>query len=153
MKHEIFLARGKYSEWLKQSNLSVTCILYRRKVPEQLNNSVTKCICYTYQIPSKCINSAKIEPLKFRPLLLKVSFSRPFQLMKINSTESYVFFLARTYRARIQLSFTNTRGIQYSPYVNPYVSPYRVLNLTLGTKYKYTIEHQNWHFKRAETRQ
>ena len=52
--------------------------------------------------------------------------------MKINSTESYVFFLARTYRARIQLSFTNTRGIQYSPYVNPCVSPYRVPSLTLG---------------------
>ena len=86
----------------------------------------------TYQIPSKRIISAKIEPLKFRTLLLKVSFSRPFQLMKINSTESYVFFLARTYRARIQLSFTNTRGIQYSSYVNPCVSPYRVLNLTLG---------------------
>ena len=34
--------------------------------------------------------------------------------MKINSTESYVFFLTRTYRARIQLSFTNTRCIQYS---------------------------------------
>ena len=63
--------------------------------------------------------------------------------MKINSTESYVFFLARTYRARIQLSLriTNTRGIQYSPYVNPCVSPYRVPNLTLGTKYKYTNEH------------
>ena len=104
-------------------------------------NSGTKCICYKYQIPSKCIISAKIEPLKFRTLLLKVSFSRPFQLMKINSTESYVFFLARTYRARIQLSFTNTRGTQYFPYVNPCVSPYRVLNLTLGTKYKYIIEH------------
>ena len=38
--------------------------------------------------------------------------------MKINSTESsYIFFLARIYRARIQLSFTNTRGIQYSPYL------------------------------------
>ena len=61
--------------------------------------------------------------------------------MKINSTESYVFFLARIYRARIQLSFTNTRGIQYSPYVNPCVSPYRVPNLTLGMKYKYTNEH------------
>ena len=83
----------------------------------------------------------KTEALKFRTLLLKVSFSRPFQLMKINSTESYVFFLARTYRARIQLSFTNTRGIQYSPYVNPCVSPYRVPNLTLGTKYRYTNEH------------
>ena len=106
-----------------------------------LNNSGTKCICYTYQIPSKCINSAKIEPLKFRPLLLKVSFSRPFQLMKINCTESNVFFLARTYRGRIQLSFINTRCIQYSPYVNPCVSPYRVPNLTLGTKYKYTNEH------------
>ena len=82
----------------------------------------------------KCINSAKIEPLKFRPLLLKVSFSRPFQLIKINCTESYVFFLTRTYRVRIQLSFTNTRGIQYSLYVNPCVSPYRVPNLTLGTK-------------------
>ena len=68
--------------------------------------------------------------------LQKVSFSRPFQLMKINSTESYVFVLARTYRGRIQLSFTITRGI-YSPYVNPCVSLYRVLNLTLGTKYKY----------------
>ena len=106
-----------------------------------LNNSGTKCICYTYQILSKCINSAKIEHLKFRPLLLKVSFSRPFQLMKINCTESYVFFLARTYRARIQLSFINTKCIQYSPYVNPCVSPYRVPNLTLGTKYKYTNEH------------
>ena len=61
--------------------------------------------------------------------------------MKINSTETYVFILARTYRARIQLSFTNARDIQYSPYVNPCVSPYKVLNLTLGTKYKYTIEH------------
>ena len=60
--------------------------------------------------------------------------------MKINSTESYVFFLARTYRARIQLSFTNTRGIQYSPYVSLCVSPYRVLNVTIGTKYKYTNE-------------
>ena len=50
--------------------------------------------------------------------------------MKINSTESYVFFLARIYRARIQLSFINTRGIQYSPYVKLCVSPYRVLNLT-----------------------
>ena len=89
----------------------------------------------------KMHHSAKIEPLKFRTLLLKVSFSRPFQIMKINTTESYVFFLARTYRARIQLSFTNTRGIQYSPYENPFVSPYRVLNLTLGAKYKYTNEH------------
>ena len=70
----------------------------------------------------------------------KVSFSRPFQLMKINSTESYVFFLARTYRARIRLSFTNTRGIQYSPYLNLCVSPYGVPNLTLGTKYKYINE-------------
>ena len=90
-------------------------------------NSGTKCRCYTYQIPSKCINSAKIEPLKFRTLLLKVSFSRPFQLMKINFTESYVFFLARTYRERIQLSIANSRGFQYSPYVNPCVSPYRVI--------------------------
>ena len=38
--------------------------------------------------------------------------------MKINSTESYVFCLALTYRARIKLSFINTRGIQYSPYIN-----------------------------------
>ena len=37
--------------------------------------------------------------------------------MKINFTESYDFFLALTYRARIQLIFTNTRGIQYSPYI------------------------------------
>ena len=116
-------------------------------------NSGTKCICYTYQIPSKCIISAKIEPLKFRTYLLNLSFSRPLQLMKINSTESYVFFLARTYRSRIQLSFTNTntRGIQYSPYISLCVSPYRVPNLTLGTKYKYTNEHKKWHFKRAET--
>ena len=89
----------------------------------------------------KIIISAKIEPLKFLTLLLKVTFSRPFQLTKINSTESYVCFLAMTYRAKIQLSFTNTRGIQYSPYVNPCVSPYRVLKLTLWTKYKYTNEH------------
>ena len=72
--------------------------------------------------------------------------------MKVNSTESYVFFVARTYRARIQLSFTNTRGIQYSPYVNLCVSTDRIPNLTLGTKYKSTNEHLNWHFKRAETR-
>ena len=65
--------------------------------------------------------------------------------MKINSTESLVFFLARTYRARIQLIFTNTRGIQYSPYVSLCVSPYRVPNLTLGTKHKYTNEHLKWH--------
>ena len=94
-----------------------------------------------YIIPSKCIISAKTEPLKFRSYLLKVSFSKPFQHMKINSTESYVFFLARTYRAIIQLSFTNTRGIRYSPHVNPCVSPYRVPNLTLGTKYRCTNEH------------
>ena len=62
--------------------------------------------------------SAKIEPLKFRSYLLKVSLSRPFYLMEINSTESYVFFLARTYRARIQLRFTSARGIQYSLYIN-----------------------------------
>ena len=129
------MAKTIYIKVSIKLRLSVTCILYRRKL--------SKCIhvYYTYQILSKCINSAKIEPLKFRTLLLKVSFARPFQLMKINPTESYVFFLARTYRARIQLSFTNTRGIQYSPYVNPCVLPYRVLNLTLGTKYKYTIEH------------
>ena len=63
--------------------------------------------------------------------------------MKINSTESYDFFLARTYRARIQLIFTNTRGFQYSPYINLFVSPYRVPNMTLGTKYKYTNEYKN----------
>ena len=40
---------------------------------------------------------AKIGPLKFRSYLLKVSFSRPFQHMKINSSESYVFFLDRIY--------------------------------------------------------
>ena len=120
--------------------LSVTCILFRRKLPDT-TQALNVYVIHIFQIPSKCINSAKIEPLKFRTLLLKVSFSRPFQLMKINSAESYVFFLARTHRARIQLSFTNTRGIQYSPYVNPCVSPYRVLNLTLGAKYKYTIEH------------
>ena len=94
-----------------------------------------------HQIPSKCIISAKFEPHKFRTYLLNLSFSRPFQLLKINSTELYVFFLARTYRARIQLSFTNTRGIQYSPYISHCVSPYRVPDLTLGTKYKYTNEH------------
>ena len=133
-----------------KQNLTLVVISYeiyetRRRlvsyISYEMTTRVRSSICYTYQIPSKCINSAKIEPLKFRTLLLKVSFSRPFQLMKINCTESYVFFSARTYRARIQLSFTNTRGIQYSPYVNTCVSPYRVLNLTLGTKYKYTNEH------------
>ena len=98
-------------------------------------------MCYTYQIPSKGIISAKIEPLKFRTYLLNLSFSRPFQLMKINFTESYDFFLALTCRARIQLIFINTRDIQYSPYINLCVSPYRVPNLTLGTKYKYTNKH------------
>ena len=95
----------------------------------------------TYQIPSKYIISAKIEPLKFLTYLLNISFSTPLQLMKINSTESYIFFLSRTYRARIQLSLTNTRGIQYSPYISHCVSPYRVPNLTLGTKHKNTNEH------------
>ena len=130
---------------------SVTCILYRRKLPD-----ITQ-VLNVYVIHIKFLQNAsflrKLNPLNFALFLLKVSFSRSFQLMKINSTESYVFFLAPTYRARIQLSFTNTRGIQYSPYVNPCVPPYRVLNLTLGTKDKYTIEHYNWHFKRAETRQ
>ena len=77
--------------------------------------SGTKCICYTYHIPSKCIISAKFEPLKFHTYLLNLSFSRPLQLMKINSTESYDFFLALTDHATIQLIFTDTRGIQYSP--------------------------------------
>ena len=101
---------------------SVICILYGRKLPDKTQ------VLNVYVIHIKFLQNASflqnIEPLKFRTLLLKVSFSRPFQLIKINSTESYVFFLARTYRARIQLSFTNTRGIQYSPYVNPCVSPY-----------------------------
>ena len=56
-------------------------------------------------------------------------------------TESYDFFLALTYRARIQLIFTKTRDIQYSPYINLCVSPYRVPNLNPGTKYKNTNEH------------
>ena len=62
--------------------------------------------------------------------------------MKINFTQSYDFFLAltMTYRARIQLTFTNTRGIKYSLYVSLCVFPYTVPNLTLGTKYKYTNE-------------
>ena len=93
------------------------------------------------QSPSKCIISAKIEPLKFRTYLLNLSFSRPLQLMKINSTESYDFVLARSYHARIQLIFTDMRGIRYSPYISLCVSPYRVPNLTLGTKYMYTNEH------------
>ena len=84
---------------------------------------------------------SKIEPLKFCTYLLNLSFSRPLQLMKVNFTESYEFFLALTYRARIQLIVTNARGIQYSPYINLCVSPYRAPNLTLGTKYKYTNEH------------
>ena len=88
----------------------------------------------------KMHHSAKIEPLKFRIYLLNLSFSRPLQLMKINFTESYDFFVALTYRARIQLIFINTR-IQYSPYISHRVSPYKVPNLTLGTKYKYTKEH------------
>ena len=130
------MAKTIYIKMSIKLRFSVTCILYRRKLPD-ITQVGTKCICYTYQIPSKCIISAKIEPLKFRTYLLKVSFSRSFQLMIINSTESYVFFLARTYRAKIQLSFT----IQYSPYINLCVSPYRAPNLTLGTKYKYTNEH------------
>ena len=121
--------------------ITLFCNLHSISKKTAWYNSGTKCICYTYQIPSKCIISAKIEPLKFCTYLLNLSFSRPLQLMKINSTESYVFCLARTYRARIQLIFTNTRGIQYSPYIKLCVSPYRVPNLTLGTKHKYTNEH------------
>ena len=105
------MAKTIYIKNVIKLRFSVTCILYRRKLPD-ITQVDTK--CYTYQIPSKCIISAKIEPLKFRTYLLKVSFSRSFQLMKINSAESYVFFLARAYRAKIQLSFT----IQYSPYIN-----------------------------------
>ena len=95
---------------------------------------------YMVYIPNsfKMHISVKIEPLKFRTYLLNLSFSRPLQLMKISSAESYVFFLALTDLARIQLIFTNTRGIQYSPYISLCVLPYRVPNLTLGTKYKYT---------------
>ena len=89
----------------------------------------------------KMYHFCEIEPLKFRTYLLNLSFSRPLQFMKISFTESYDFFLAQTYRARIQLILTNTRGIQYSPYIKLCVSPYRVPNLTLGTKYKYTNEH------------
>ena len=63
------------------------------------------------------------------------------QLMTINFTESYDFFLALTSRARIQVIFTDTRDIQYYPYIDLCVSPYRVSNLTLGTKYKYAREH------------
>ena len=121
--------------------ITLFCILHSVSKKTARFNSGTKCICYTYQIPSKCIISAKIEPLKFRTYLLNLSFTRPLQLMKIKSTESYVFFLALTYRARIQLILTHTRGIQYSSYINPCVSPYRVPNLTLGTKYRYTNEH------------
>ena len=94
-----------------------------------------------YVIHIKFLISAKIEPLKFWTYLLNLSFSRPLQLMKINFTESYDFCLALTYRARIQLNFTKTRSIQYSPYISHCVSPYMVPNLTLGTKYKYTNEH------------
>ena len=53
--------------------------------------------------------------------------------MKMNSTESHVFFSVRIYRTRIQLSFTNMRIIKYFPYLNLCVSPYRALNLALGT--------------------
>ena len=83
--------------------ITLFCNLHSISKKTACYNSGTKCICYTYQIPSKCIISANIEPLKFRTYLLNLSFSRP--LMKIISTESYVFFLARTYRARIQLIF------------------------------------------------
>ena len=98
--------------------ITLFCNLHSVSKKTAWYNSGTKCICYTYQIPSKYIISAKIEPLKFRTHLLNLSFSRPLQLMKINSTESYVFFLARTNCARIQLNFTNTRGTQYSPYLS-----------------------------------
>ena len=40
-------------------------------------------------ITSECFISAKLEPLRFRNYLLNLSFSRPFELLKINSTESY----------------------------------------------------------------
>ena len=120
--------------------ITLFCNLHSISKKTARYNSGTKCIYYIYQIPSKCIISAKIEPLKFRTCLLNLSFSRQLQLMKINFTEWYDFFLALTYCARIQLIFTNTSGIQYSPYINLCVSPYRVRNLTLGTKYKYTNE-------------
>ena len=118
---------------------SVTCIQYRRKLPDI--TQVLNVYVIHIKFLQKCIISAKIEPLKFRAYLLNLSFSRPLQLIKINFTESYDFCLALTYCARNQLIFTNTRGIQYSPYINLCVSPYRVPNVTLGTKYNYTNEH------------
>ena len=88
---------------------SVTCILYRKNLPD-----VTQ-VLNVYVIHIKFLQNGsflrKLNPLISH--LLNLSFSRPLQLIKINVTESYDFFLALTYRARIQLIFTNTRGMQY----------------------------------------
>ena len=111
--------------------LSVTCIQYRRKLPD------TTQALNVYVIHIKFLQNAsllrKLNLLNFALFYWKFHFLDHFNLWKstlLNRT-FFVFFLARNYRARIQLTFTNTRGIQYSPYVNPCVSPYRVLNLTL----------------------
>ena len=73
-----------------QLRFSVTCILYRRKLSD-----VTQ-VLNVYVIHIKFLQNAsflrKLNPLNFG-------------------------LLALTYRARIQLIFTNTRGIQYSPYI------------------------------------
>ena len=88
----------------------------------------------------KYIISAKTEPLKFRSYLLKLSFSKPFQLMKINSTESYVFF-SWDLSCKNSTEFYLYERHSIFSVRNPCVSPYRVLNLTHGTKCKYTNEH------------
>ena len=132
--------------------ITLFCNLHSISKKTAWYNSGIKCICYIYQIPSKCIISSKIEPLKFRAYLLNLSFSRPLQLIKINSTESNDFFLALTYCARIQLIFTNMRGIQYFPHISLCVSPYRVPNLTLRMKYKLLMNIKKWHFKHGNKR-
>ena len=114
---------------------SVTCILYRRKLPDIMQ------VLNVYVILIKFLQNAsflrKLNPLNFALIYWKFHFLDHFNLWKSTPLKRmFFFFLARTYLARIQLSFTNTRGIQYSPYVNHCVSPYRDLNLTLETKYK-----------------
>ena len=56
-------------------------------------NSGTKIICYTYQIPSKCIISEKIEPLKFSTIV--VSPYRIYHFLDISTFENQLYWIVR----------------------------------------------------------
>ena len=97
-KHEIFLAHDKYSEWLKQFiqkisiklRFSVTCILYRRKLPD-----ITQ-VLNVYVIHIKFLQNAsflrKLNPFNFALIYWNFHFLDHFNLWKstlLNRTFSF----------------------------------------------------------------